>query len=128
MQKTESLERIPFDSSYEGRRGNFWRMADAIIKSEPIRTFSDGAEGCLQLIFDTDFEENGMDALVDIVIAFLYVIEHNEVDMELQGATEWYIEMFENGDYDDLFEEEDLNMLKEDIKIVKKYLKEHPTD
>ena len=45
-------------------------------------------------------DENGMDRLVVIVIAFMYEMEHNNVDPDLAYAVNWHIEDFEKGDYE----------------------------
>ena len=85
-----------------------------------------GVNGSLSMFYDDMIDENGMDRLVVIVIAFMYEMEHNDVDPDLAYAVNWHIEDFENGDYESLFEPEDLKLLKEDILKVKEFLKEHP--
>lgn len=76
--------------------------------------------------FDTSMDENGMDKFVAMLAGMLFMIEHNEVEANQAYGTNWDINDFETGEYDDLFTPEDLKLIKADIRIIKDYLSEHP--
>ena len=129
MDEYEVFQHIPFSkdsSAYNWLKEDFRKQTDRIISNEKGRTPIIGVNGALATFYDDMIEENGMDRLAIIVIAFIYEMEHNDVDSDLAYAVNWHIEDFENGDYESLFEKEDLRLLKEDIKRIKEYLKEHP--
>ena len=56
------------------------------------------------------------------ISAFLFEMEHEDIDPDMAFAVNWHIEDFESGDYEYLFQEEDLKLLKADIKIIKEFL------
>ena len=126
MDEYEVFGNIPFSLSYNWLKEDFREHTDALISNEIGRTPVMGVNGSLAMFYDDMIEENGMDRLVVIVIAFIYELEHNDIDPDLAYAVNWHIEDFENGDYEALFEPEDLKLLKADISRVKEYLKEHP--
>jgi hypothetical protein len=80
----------------------------------------------MDFFFEGYIEENGMKRVALVIMAFLYEIEHGEVDADLAKAVKWHIEDFETGEYDDLFPEEDLKALKEDMQTAKDYIEAHP--
>lgn len=125
MVEYEVFEKIPFSLSYDWLKEDFREHTDAIISNEEGRTPVIGVNGALSMFYDDMIDENGMDRLVVIVIAFIYEMEHNDIDPDLAFAVNWHIEDFEKGDYESLFEQKDLELLKEDITRVKKFLKEH---
>ena len=126
MDEYEVFRKIPFEPSYDWLKEDFRKHTEEIISNEKGRTPVIGVNGSLAMFYDDMIEENGMDRLAVIVIAFIYELEHNDIDPDLAYAVNWHIEDFEKGDYESLFEKEDLKLLKEDISRVKKYLKEHP--
>ena len=71
-------------------------------------------------------DENGMDKFVAMLIGMLFMIEHDDVEADQAFGTNWDINDFETGEYDDLFTDEDLKLIKADIKIIKNYLEKHP--
>lgn len=71
-------------------------------------------------------DENGMDKFVAMLAGMLFMIEHDDVESDQAFGTNWDINDFESGEYDDLFTAEDLKLIKADIKIIKDYLSEHP--
>lgn len=76
--------------------------------------------------FDTAMDENGMDKFVAMLAGMLFMIEHNDVEPDQAFGTNWDINDFESGEYDDLFTDKDLRLIKSDIKKIKDYLAEHP--
>jgi len=71
-------------------------------------------------------DENGMEKFVAMICGMLFMIENGEVDADQAYGTNYDINDFETGEYDDLFTPEDLVLIKADIKIIKDYLNEHP--
>ena len=128
MDEYEVFQHIPFStdsSEYNWLKEDFFKQTDRIISNEKGRTPIIGVNGALATFYDDMIEENGMDRVVIMVIAFIYVMEHDDVNSDLAYAVNWHIEDFENGDYESLFEKEDLRLLKEDIARIKEYLKKH---
>lgn len=126
MAEYELFRNIPLSLSYGWLKEDFRKHTDAIIFDEKDGTPVIGVNGALSMFYDDMIDENGMDRLVVIVIAFVYEMEHDDIDPDLAYAVNWHIEDFEKGNYESLFEQEDLKLLKKDISRVKNYLKEHP--
>ena len=76
--------------------------------------------------FDYSMDQNGMDKFVAMIAGMLFMMEHNDVEPDQAYGTNYDINVFESGEYDDLFTPEDLVLLKKDIKKIKDYLSEHP--
>lgn len=74
---------------------------------------------------DALMDENGMDKFVAMLVGMLFMIEHNDVESEQAFGTNWDINDFESGEYDNLFTFEDLTLIKADIKKIKDYLSAH---
>lgn len=126
MAKEEVFRNIPFSLNYDWLKEDFRKHTEAIISNEKGRTPVMGVNASLAMFYDDMIDENGMDRLVVIVIAFIYEMEHDDIDPDLAYAVNWHIEDFEKGNYTSLFEQEDLKLLETDIEKVKGYLKEHP--
>ena len=71
-------------------------------------------------------DEAGMEKLIAMVHGMLFMIEHGEVDADQAYGTMYDIQDFETSEYNDLFTEDDLKALKEDIRIIKEYIEKHP--
>lgn len=128
MDKHDKLQRIPmYDYSDCG-------YAD--VKSHYNRSFKQYVdEGCTvqqavngQYYYGIDYmmDENGMDKFVAMLAGMLFMIEHDDVESDQAYGTNWDINDFESGEYDDLFTPEDLELIKADIKIIKDYLSKYP--
>ena len=76
--------------------------------------------------FDTMMDENGMDKFVAMLAGMLFMMEHDDVESDQAFGTNWDINDFETGKYDDLFTDDDLRLIKTDIKKIKDYLANHP--
>ena len=70
--------------------------------------------------------QNGMDKFVAMLCGLLFEIEHHDVEPDMAYGTNYDINDFETGEYDDLFTPEDLQLIKADIRIIKSYLSKHP--
>lgn len=129
MNKFDKLQRVPIKNE------------DGYVTYENIKevTFTDFnnylKHGCsiLQCVNGTYYYKmedemnlNGMEKLIAMVHGMLFMIEHNEVEPDQAYSTMLDIHDFETGEYDDLFNEEDLTALKKDIQTVKEYIKKHP--
>lgn len=128
MDKHDKLQRIPMDDYPE--------CGYADVKSHYNRSFKQYVdEGCTvrqavsgQYYYGIDYlmDENGMDKFVAMLAGMLFMIEHDDVEADQAFGTNWDINDFESGEYDDLFTAEDLRLIKADIKIIKEYLSKHP--
>ena len=118
-----SFERIPLGWQYETLKAYFNDKTDG-LNDPRERTLTQAVDISMNYFFEEDIEENGMDRVALVIVAFLYEMEHNEIDPDLAYAVERHIEDFEDGDYESLFPEEDLKLLKEDMEKIKAYLKE----
>ena len=76
--------------------------------------------------YDTSMDENGMDKFIAMLAGMLFMISHDDVEVDQAYGTNWDIKDFETGEYDDLFEAEDLVHIRNDIQIIKSYLALHP--
>ena len=128
MDKFAILQHIPFEE-YEGSQYN--ETKDIHFKG--FNGFYE--EGCsvLQCVngyyyydFDYDMNKNGMEKFVAMLCGMLFEMQHNEVDEDQAFGTAWDILDFETGNYDDLFNDEDLALIKAYIKTIKEYLKTQP--
>ena len=128
MDKFAILQHIPFDE-YEGSQYNETKD----IHFEGFNKYKKTGGTPLQCVntyyhndFDWAMDEHGMEKFVAILCGMLFEMQHNEVDEDLAYEAAWDILDFETGNYDDLFNDEDLALLKADIKTVKEYLKTQP--
>lgn len=119
-----AFERIPLGWRYETIKPYFYNKTDQLNRPNE-RTIPEAVDASMDFFFEGYIEENGMKRVVLIILAFLYEIEHNDVDPDLAYAVEWHIEDFEKGGYESLFTKEDLKLLKEDIDTIKAYLNEY---
>lgn len=119
------LKRIPYDQefNYEETKGSIEDSFNKYLNQG--NTISKCIHGAFYLDWDTDMDENGMSKFVYIIAGMLFMMEHNAIDEDVIITAVHDIEVFENGDYEDLFTPEDLKLLKDDIEIVKKWLNEH---
>ena len=119
-----AFEHIPLGWRYETLKPYFNGKTD-ILNEPNERTVVDAVDISMDYFFEGYIEENGMKRVVLVILAFLYEMEHNEIDPDLAYAVEWHIEDFEDGDYESLFTKEDLKLLKEDITKIKAFLDEY---
>lgn len=71
-------------------------------------------------------EENGMEKFVAMLSGMLWMIKHKEIDPNIAKVMMGDIADFETGEFDDLFTETDLKLIKKDIAIIKNYIAKHP--
>ena len=128
MDKSDILQHIPFDE-YEGSQYNETKD----IHFEGFNKYKKTGGTPLQCVntyyyndFDFDMDKNGMEKFVAMLCGMLFEMQHNEVDEDQAFGTAWDILDFETGNYDDLFNDEDLALIKADIKTIKEYLKTQP--
>ena len=116
-----ALNRIPFGWTYQFFKPYFKSKTDGLnnLKEYSLEKVIDIS---MNYFFEEEMEENGMDKLVLFINAFLYAMEHGEVDPNLAQELEQYIKDFETGEYDDLFTKEDLSLIRADIETIKPYL------
>ena len=128
MDKSDVLQRIPM---YDYPNCDYKTSKNIHLNS--MKQFLN--EGCtvLQAVnghyyygFEESMDENGMDKFVAMLAGMLFMIEHDDVENDQAYGTNWDINDFETGKYDDLFNAEDLSLIKKDIEIIKDYLSKHP--
>lgn len=128
MDKHDVLQRIPMfdypDCGYVDVKKMHFRSFNQFIAGDC--TVCQAVNGHYYHGFDTTMDENGMDKFVAMLAGMLFMIEHDEVEADQAFGTNWDINDFESGEYDDLFTAEDLRLIKADIKIIKEYLSKHP--
>ena len=120
-----TFERIPIDASYLDCKEDFFKYCKRTASESDYESAVIHVSTTLYYHFDMEIEENGMNRVITILFAFLYEMEHSEIDPDLAYAVEWHIQDFEDGDYESLFTKEDLKLLKEDINTIKVFLKEY---
>lgn len=123
------LKRIPI----ENEDGQVTYTDIKKVTFEDFNSFLNDGCSVLQCVNGTyyykmehEMNQNGMEKLIAMVHGMLFMIEHNEVEPDQAYSTMIDISDFETGKYDDLFDEKDLILLKEDIQIVKDYVEKHP--
>ena len=128
MDKFAILQHIPFyeyegseykdikELNFEGFNG-FYRNGCSVLQC---------VNGYYHHHIDCDMNEHGMEKFAAILCGMLFEMQHNEVDEKLAFEAAWDILDFETGNYDDLFNDEDLALIKADIKTIKEYLKTQP--
>ena len=125
--KYDKLQKISFDN-YEGA------SYEEFVKShtdsyEALYEHNKDIFQCIRMfqgIFDEEMLENGMDKFVLMLAGMLFEIKHGDITKKFALLTLKDIEDFETGEYDNLFNAEDLVCVKRDINIIKEYLNEHP--
>ena len=128
MDKHDKLQRIPMfdypDCGYADVKKMHFRCFNQFIDGDC--TVLQAVNGHYYHGFDTTMDENGMDKFVAMLAGMLFMIEHDDVESDQAFGTNWDINDFETGEYDDLFTDEDLRLIKEDIRIIREYLAKHP--
>lgn len=128
MNKHDILQRIPMcdypTCGYEDVKEIYNRIFNDYIEADC--TVWQAVNGFYYHSIDNLMDENGMDKFVAMLTGMLFMIEHNDVEPDQAFGTNWDINDFESGEYDDLFTTEDLKLIKNDIKIIKEYLSNHP--
>ena len=124
MKKSDILQRIPFDQecSYVDTR-------DAYLDDLYSRTQETSIRGSVNWLMEdasNDMDQNGMEKLVIVISAMLFMIEKDEVNPDIAYGAKWDILDFETGNYDDLFVSDDLKAIKADIKNINSYFEKHP--
>lgn len=128
MSRHDRLQRIPIEDydecGYRDFKEMFFYDFNAILRLSKCTAIE--AVNTSYYHSDALMDENGMEKLVAMIAGMLYMIEHNDVENDQAYGTNYDINTFETGDYDDLFTPDDLKLIRGDIKIIKDYLAEHP--
>ena len=122
------LKRIPTydypNCDYETKKMMYNRTLNQFLKEG--RTIVQCVNGLYYHHIDHRMNENGMDKFVAMIIGMLFMLEHNDVEVDQAYGTNLDIQDFETGEYDDLFTSEDLALIRADIAIIKAFLSQHP--
>lgn len=128
MDKHDKLQRIPLfdypDCGYADVKKMHFRSFNQFIDCDC--TVRQAVNGHYYHGFDTSMDENGMEKFVAMLAGMLFMMEHDDVEPDQAFGTNWDINDFETGEYDDLFTPEDLRLIKADIKKIKDFLADHP--
>ena len=124
MDKSHVLQKIPYDQEFTYMETKECYREELNRKKQ--ETSVAGAVNWLMEDYDQSMNANGMEKFVIMLASMLFMIENDIVDSDTAYGTKWDILDFETGDYDHLFTTEDLTCIKEDVKIINRYLGEHP--
>lgn len=128
MNKHDKLQRIAMfdyrDCGYQDVKELYFNSFNQFL--EAGCTVRQAVNGHYYHGIDYLMDENGMDKFVAMLAGMLFMIEHDDVESDQAFGTNWDINDFETGEYDDLFTAEDLRLIKADIKKIKDYLAKHP--
>lgn len=130
MDKSDVLQKIPldmydeYDYTYTKEMNyiEYDKFLNGVVECNAIQA----VKSTYYYSFSYFMDKNGMEKFVAMLSSMLYMIEHDKVDPDVAFGTNYDINDFESGEYDDLFTPEDLKLIKTDIKVIKDYLKEHP--
>ena len=129
MSRHDKLQRIPPDlydeCGYEETKEMFFDDFNKFI-NEVNCTAIQAVNSAYYHGCDTMMDENGMDKFIGMIAGMLFMMEYKDVEADQAYGTNYDINDFETGEYDDLFTPEDLKLIKADIKIIKDYLSKHP--
>ena len=126
--KHDVLQRIPIESNYAD-------LKEFAMSKFPIYSMTRehlphapwyAVNGAYYYVFEEEMDENGMEKLALMIAGTLYQMGKCDVDPDQAYGTNWDIEDFDTGNYDDLFTEEDIHLIREDIAKIKEYLSLHP--
>lgn len=124
----EHLQFIPYEDEeddYTIVKEYFYDELVFLKKTSPKWT----ARNCVnRLLHDSDhwMDQNGMEKATYIIASMLFQMELNEVDEQLAYEAYCDVSDLETGNYDHLFSEKDLKLLKADMKTIRSYLNQHP--
>ena len=128
MRKHDKLQKIPMfdypDCGHEDVKKFYYNSFNQFLDADC--TVRQAVNGHYYHGIDYLMDENGMDKFVAMLTGMLFMIEHDEVEPDQAFGTNWDINDFETGEYDDLFTDEDLKLIKADITRIKDYLSKHP--
>lgn len=125
----EHLQFIPYENedgeNYEIIKGACYDGLVTLKKNAPELT----AANCVNYeLYDNYYVDlNGVEKAIYIIASMLFQMELNEVDEQLAYEAHCDVADLETGKYDYLFTEEDLKLLKADMKIIRDYLNQHPS-
>jgi len=129
MDKHDKLQRIPPDEysecGYADTKEMFYKDFNRFINEVDCSVLQ-AVNSTYYHGYDNIMDENGMDKFIAMLAGMLFMIEYDDVNADQAYGTNYDINDFETGEYDDLFTPEDLKLIKADIKIIKDYLSKHP--
>lgn len=122
------LQRIPLEFSYSEIKEDAMMEFPIYSKTREHLPHAPwyAVNSAYYYIFEDTMNANGVEKLVLMMAGMLYQMEKGDVEPDLAYGVNWDIEDFETGNYDDLFTEEDLRLIREDIAKIKAYLELHP--
>lgn len=121
------LQRIPLKFSYSEIKEDafdYFERYERRMSPEDQARFS-AVNTAYFYDFEPEMDANGVEKLILMIAGMLYEMEHDEVNADQAFGTNWDIEDFETGNYNDLLTPADLVLIREDIKKIKTYLSLH---
>ena len=123
----EKLEKTPIDKDFsydeikQDALDSYSRSYSAIDEEDELKHCKIAV--VTKLFWEDDcVEEYGMTLLVLVISAMLFCMKKQAVYPELLENVKDYIAYFDTGEYDELFEPDDLKDIKADIAIIKAYI------
>lgn len=130
MDKSIMLQKIPLDMydeyDYTYTKDMNFREYDRFLNGTIRCNAIQAVKSTYYYSFSDFMDKNGMEKFVAMLSGMLYMIEHKELDHEIAKVMMGDIADFETGEFDDLFTETDLKLIKKDIAIIKDYIATHP--
>lgn len=120
----EHLQRIPLPFPYLEHKEALLQYFDECI--DDVDSCSEAINHVIFNMVDDEMNENGMAKAVNNIVSVLYLINHNVLDDVICYEAHFDIMDIETGNYNDMFTPKDLELLKNDIKIVNDFFIKHP--
>lgn len=124
MDKSYVLQKIPYDQEF-----TYIETKECYLEELNRKKQEASVAGCVNWLmedYSQSMDANGMEKFVIMLASMLFMMENESVDPDTAYGVKWDILDFETGEYDHLFRTEDLSRIKEDVKIINRYLGEHP--
>lgn len=119
----DHLKRFPYFPGYaDGKKVMF----DAFDEFIEICGCVDAIEHVIFEVFDDEMNQNGMEKAVNNIVSVLYLKKHNAMSIPICYDAYCDIQDLKTGEYNDLFEPEDLFLLQKDMEEVERFILEHP--
>lgn len=125
----EHLQFIPYnyndEETYQIVKGSFFDC----LERDKARYKSWSVRNCVnRWLNENDYHmnKNGMIKATYIIASMLFQLKYDEVDEQLAYEAHCDVADLETGRYDHLFHEEDLPLIKADMKTIRDYLNKHP--
>ena len=124
MDKSHVLQKIPYDQEF-----SYTETKESYLEELSRKKQEASVVGCVNWLMEDyaqSMNANGMEKFIIMLASMLFMMENKSIDPDTAYGVKWDILDFETGDYDHLFDPEDLAHIKEDIRIINCYFNENP--